>query len=67
MAVIEAYAKLVWSPGDIQSLRPDWDIPRCRRFLENNQNQIRDRLCEIGWDVIETFLSLEGDDECKSS
>ena len=58
MAVIENYAHLGWAPSDVQTLRPDWTIPQCRRFLEENQNAMRDRLCELGWEVMETLLAI---------
>lgn len=55
----KGYAELVWQPEDVQTLRPDWSRERCEEWLAANQKYIRDRLCELGWDVIEMMLNLE--------
>jgi hypothetical protein len=53
------YADLRWAPEDIQTLRPDWSLERCEEWLIANQKYIRDRLCELGWDVIEMMIHTD--------
>lgn len=53
------YAQLAWTPADVQTLRPYWTIERCRRELEENENHIRSRLCELGWEVIGILVAAE--------
>jgi rubrerythrin len=50
------YAGLSWSAEDVQTLRPAWGIDRCEAWLAENQKHIRDRLCELGWEVMEDLL-----------
>ena len=59
----DAYAKVIWRAEDVQHLKPSWTLPRCEEWLQDNENAIQERLIELGWDVIETLLSMEGDDE----
>lgn len=47
---------ITWLPGDIKSLRPDWDIDRCEEWLCENAKRIQDRSIELGWEVIEDLL-----------
>jgi len=54
------YAKLAWRPEDVQSLREDMTEDEARGFLARNEKHMRDRLCELGFDVMETFLTMEG-------
>lgn len=56
---VDRYASLAWSPEDVQTLRPYWSLDRCRRELEQNEKYIRDRLCELGWDVIGALIASE--------
>lgn len=53
------YAKVVWAPEDIQTLRPEWTLEKCEEWLDNNERYIQDRLVELGWDVIGTLLDSE--------
>jgi hypothetical protein len=50
------YAAVRWTPGDVQALRPNWNIEMCERWLTENQKYIQDRLVELGWDVISALL-----------
>lgn len=57
-----AELRIIWSPEDIQSLRPNWTLEQCSEWLAENGSQIKDRLIELGWDVISILLDLaEGD------
>jgi hypothetical protein len=55
------YATLRWAPEDVLTLRPNWTLDRCEEWLEANQRHIQARLCELGWEVIETLL--DGDEK----
>lgn len=57
------YATVTWTAEDVLTLRPQWSKERAEEWLEANQKYVRDRLVELGWDVIETLLSSEGRDE----
>ena len=53
------YAKMCWYPGDIQTLKPDWTLEQCEKWLQDNQKYIKDRLCELGFEVIEDLLPIK--------
>jgi hypothetical protein len=55
------YAKVEWSPEDIQTLRPEMSTEEASEWLQTNQKYIQDRLVELGWGVIETLLQYDGD------
>jgi len=59
----DEYAKVVWRAEDVQALKKDWSLPRCEEWLEGNERHISDRLIELGWDVMDTLLQMEDDDE----
>lgn len=58
----QTYATLTWAPEDVQTLRPNWSLKRCEDWLHANEKYIRDRLCELGWDVIETLINDDPED-----
>ena len=67
MATATTYAELAWTPADVQTLAPGLTTEQAEEWLDENQNHIRERLCELGWGVIEELLSfdniaLEGQD-----
>lgn len=53
------YAKVIWTAGDVQTLRPDLSDTEAENFLERNQKHIQERLVELGWDVIETLIGMD--------
>jgi hypothetical protein len=57
------FATVTWTAYDVQSLRPDWTTEKCEEFLEDNGHRIQDRLIELGWEVIETLLGEDADEE----
>ena len=59
------YAQLSWQAGDVQPFKPNWTLEQCEEWLEHNQKYIVDRLCELGFEVIETLLPVE--DEYKGA
>lgn len=59
----EAYAKVVWRAEDVQTINKNWSLEKCEEWLEDNERHISDRLIELGWEVMDTLLSMEGNDE----
>jgi hypothetical protein len=55
------YCYTAWTPEDIQTLKPEWDLNRCENFLEDNEQKIVDRIVEASWEVMESFLDLENE------
>ena len=53
------YAKMSWAVEDVLELRPNWTEEQAMEFLSNNQNRIRDRLIELGWEVIEDLIEFD--------
>jgi hypothetical protein len=56
----DKYAEVVWTPEDVTSLRPDMTIEQAEEWLQSNEKHLRDRLIELGWDVMETLLAFDG-------
>jgi len=52
------FAELSWVVDDVLTLRPDWSRERAEEFLNSFEKCIRDRLSELGWKVIATFLGI---------
>ena len=59
MAKNNTYAAVVWSAEDVKTLRPVWSTRRCEEFLARRERNIQDRVCELGWEVIQTMLDME--------
>jgi hypothetical protein len=59
----EDYASVTWRAEDVHYLKPSWTLPRCEEWLEDNEDNIKDRLTELGYEVIGTLLSMEDDEE----
>lgn len=53
------YAELSWCAEDVQTLRPDLTEEQANDFLDRNARHIRDRLTELGWDVIGDLLVMD--------
>ena len=54
------YAKMSWNAADVQTLMPGWDFKQCEDWLWKNEKYVRDRLIELGWDVLEALLPSKG-------
>jgi hypothetical protein len=50
---------LSWCAEDVQTMRPDLTTAEADAFLCRNWKYIQDRLCELGWGVIETNLAMD--------
>ena len=61
----EEYAKVVWRAEDVQCLPrcEKWSLEKCEEWLEDNETHIKDRLTEVGWEVLDSFVEMEDDDE----
>jgi hypothetical protein len=49
-----------WSWQDVQSLRPDWSQEKCDEVLGTIAKGLHDRSIELGWEVMETLIEMEG-------
>jgi len=56
----DTFASLAWTANDVQTLAGDLTDEQAEEWLSNNQNHLRDRLCELGWGVMESLLSADG-------
>ena len=63
MTMSTTYAELSWSPADVQTLRPGWSIEKCEEWLNANEKYLRDRLCELGWEVMTDLLPTKTKDD----
>ena len=59
----EDYASVTWRAEDIKKLKPNWSMPKCEEWLEYNEEDIKDRMIEKGWDIIEGNLTLENKED----
>jgi len=56
---MKKFANVEWTAGDIQTLRPEWSVEKCEDFLVANEHHLRDRLIEVGWEVLEVLLTYD--------
>lgn len=49
-----------WSWEDVQSLRPDLSKDECLEMLDQIAKGLHDRSIEIGWEIMDTLISMEG-------
>jgi len=59
----DEYAKVVWRAEDVQSIQKDWSLPRCEEWLEDNEDNMKDRLTELGWEVLDVLVRQNNDEE----
>jgi len=59
MAINETKAICTFVVEDVLDMF-DVTEDKAEEFLSNNQNHIQDRMCELGWEVIETLGMMEG-------
>jgi len=53
------YAQMSWAPEDVQTLHEGLTTEQAEAFLARNEKFMVDRLVELGWDVLETFLTMD--------
>ena len=56
-------AKVVWRAEDVKAIKSAWSLEKCEEWLQDNDRHISDRLIELGWEVMDTLLQMEDDDE----
>ena len=59
----DEYAKVVWRAEDVKAIKSAWSLEKCEEWLQDNDRHISDRLIELGWEVLDTLLQMEADDE----
>ena len=53
---MEPKASIIWTPTDIQTLRPEWTLEECEQWMASHRKCIVDRSVEFGWQVIQNLL-----------
>lgn len=61
----EGYAEVTWRAEDVQSLPrcAKWSLEKCEEWLQDNEENMKDRLTELGWEVLDALVMMEDDDE----
>ena len=54
------YARVVWTPDDVLTLRPGMTVKAAAEFLEDNSRDIQDEMIHHGWRVLEELLVQAG-------
>lgn len=50
------YARVEWSVGDVQTLRPSWTDEQAEDWLYANQSYMQDAMIDAGWREMEWLL-----------
>jgi len=53
----EHTVSITWGVDDIKCLKPNWTDEQCIDFLEEIEDNLRDRSIEFGWECINILLS----------
>lgn len=53
---MEKFATVSWTVEDVLEIRPEWTPEQAKTWLEDNQKSMRDRLIELGWQVMENLM-----------
>lgn len=59
MKETQKFVNVSWCYEDIKLIKPRWSKKRCEEFLECNEDNIRDRSIEFGWEMIEQLIRDE--------
>lgn len=59
----DEFAQTQWSVDDVKSVRPHWTSSEAREWLQDNERTMRDRLVELGWEVMEALLPVGPESE----
>jgi hypothetical protein len=54
------YAEVSWTAEDVQTLRPEMTTEQAKEALQSIEKHLRDRLVELGWEVMDDLLRFEG-------
>ena len=66
MSDLTKYATVSWTVDDVLCLSEDTrgtptiTEAAAEAFLERNSKYIQDRLIELGWDVLDTYMNMDG-------
>ena len=64
----EHYAELKWSIEDVKTMFAGASDDELHDWFARNEKHLRDRLCEMGWGIMDTLLSMDPpkreDDSC---
>ena len=55
------YCVVRWCVEDIKSICPYWSDERCEEFLQQHEARMKERMTELGWDVIDCYIQGEPD------
>lgn len=53
------YAEVRWTAQDVKTLRPKWSLSRCEEFLARNEKYLEERLTELGWECLSTYIAMD--------
>lgn len=56
------YAVVAWTAADVQTMAPRMTDEDAEEWLQANEKHLRNRLVELGWDVIGHLLQFDGVD-----
>lgn len=59
----EEYASVTWRAEDVKTIKSDWSMPKCEEWLSDYESKIQDRITELGWEVLDAFLMMEGNED----
>jgi hypothetical protein len=59
---MKAFATVGWTANDIQDLAPKMSDAEATAWLEKNEQRLKERLCELGWEAIQIMLTYDGMD-----
>lgn len=54
------FAEVAWTVADVLQVRPNLSYEQAEQWLNKNEKYIRDRVTELGWDVIKDLLAFGG-------
>lgn len=61
--LFEKYVEISWCPADIKAIRPTWSDEKCMQVLADIGGTLEDRSIELGWEVIESLLDDDYEEE----
>lgn len=56
-ARVVSYANIGWEPDDVRQLRPSWDEPRARAFLERVETRLAAETLLAGWAALAALIA----------
>lgn len=61
--MMEEYVSISWCPADIKAVRPSWSDDKCMQVLADIGGALEDRSIELGWEVIESLLGYDDEED----